>query len=523
MRHFILLSLTAAVALSGCAGLTANHEALDRAAATRNFDLAEAQERLQRQRDAATRAPLVEEVAGAFIGSKKVAASKNSTMPQALRRGQRVTMSFSDGRSDGLGNVVVPLSIFAQRIYMATGIPTRVKTDALTDGNGGPVEVIMRSDFQGSVADLFDQIQGKYRVYASYNEKEGVLEFYRTITRQFLVGSPPGETDASIISASGGNEGGFNASVSTTTKTAFKPSAGLIASVKTFTSKGVEPILNESTGTMTVTDTPDAIEAITAFLETENRLMTRQVVFDVKVVRYTDTNDGQSGLDWSLMYNQISALSGGKFALTSPASAVISGTGGLGITATPNSSGRTSRFDSSQLFIQALNVSGKVAIVRNTTLSTLNRRPAMQAFNKTFDYVNETTASATQAGVATGQKTKTENAGRVIFLTPAIVNDRQASVDLSIKESVLNPFKTNTIGSGQSQQTVQLLDKDTDVARETIIMSDGETHITAITTATTNANERSLDKNISGALGGLVQGQRSDEHYFLLVTMRFVQ
>jgi type IVB pilus formation R64 PilN family outer membrane protein len=519
MRRLFSLSLVA-LAISGCAGFSAQKETIERRSSLEKNDIASAQQTLDAERAASSHKSIVEDVNRPFVGNKQVVATKVTQMPVSLRPDSNLTMSFADGHPDGTGMVILGIQDFANHITLATGIPTRVKADSLAIDKDTPVTVTLRPDFHGSLTPVFNQLQARYRVHVSYDD--GVLSFYRTVTRTFLVGSPPGDTDMSVNTASGGNESGFSASVATNTKAVFRSAAGVVASVKHFLSPNVEPVLNEATGTMTITDTPEAIEAVAAFMKNENRLMVRQIRFDVKVIRYNNNNNGSSGVDWSALYTKIQALSGGTFQLSGPASGIGSGTGGIGITAVPGNN-QNGKFNGSDFFLQALNTQGDTDVLRNTSLATVNRKPVMQAFNNTFDYVNQTTASTTQAGVATGQQTKTENVGRVVFLTPAIISEQEALVDLSIKESIKNPFGTNTIGSGQSQQTVQLLNKDTDVIREQLVMHDGETRvIESVGEGDTDGKVLSLDKNVSALLGGLAQGDRTDTKYFILLTMTFL-
>lgn len=515
----VLSSISAAVLLTGCSGFSANREAADRLEAFKANEYQKAQAQLQSQGQ--KKQQVVEIMSRPYIGSQQISAPKTSQWPPALRREATVRMMFSENRVDpNTGMVVVPIADFANQIYRTTGIPVQVKPEALTDALGKPVYVSMNPTFSGSLADLFDQISARHRVFANY--RDGQLEFFRTATRSFSVAAALGTTDMTFDASTGGGEGSFKGAASTKTTNVFKSSDNLMKSVAQFLSKGVVPIYNDSTGSLTITDSPDVLEKVGVFLDRENKLMTRAMSFEVSVIRYSETNSAASGVNWQAIYNRIEALSGTALAIASPSVAINPNDGSFSITSVPGVDGK-SRFDGSAAILKALNETGNAMVVRRTTLATTNRRPVMQASNKQFDYVNETTASTTLAGVALGQKTKTENEGRTIMIVPSLVNDNSAMVDLSISESVKNPFDTNTIGSGASQQTVKLLDKDTDLIRQYIPLSNGETRvITGIGGRTSSGNEATLDRSLSAVFGGSVSGARRDEQYFLMVTMRFI-
>jgi len=109
------------------------------------------------------------------------------------------------------------------------------------------------------------------------------------------------------------------------------------------------------------------------------------------------------------------------------------------------------------------------------------------------------------------------------MLLPSVISETEASVDLSIRESVLNPFKSNSIGSGQTQQSVQLLDKDTELVRERIRLRNGETRVlTVVGNKSASSNEQTIDRNLSSIFGGSATGSKAESQYFLVLTMRFV-
>lgn len=524
MRRSIPLALTAIAAaaiLTGCAGFSANNESVRDLREIRANEAAKAEDRLAAQRYAAGVRDLVEDVVTPYTGSEQITPQKWSQWPLPLRPGAQLNLRFSDNVLDSNGNSNIPLADFAQKINLATGIPVRVKPDAVMDENGKPVSVMMPATFKGGVAPLFEQLTARYRVHAQF--ENGQLEFFRTTTRRYVIGSAAASVGGTMGIESGGGEGGFN--TTSNMKSVFQEidaPKSLIPGIKQWMSKGApEPTYNPATGSLTVTDTPEALDRIGEYIDSEKRLMNRGVIFDVDVIRFSNKTAGVSGVNLQVAYQRAKILSETTLNYTAPTKALDLASGLLGATLNGGPGGQN-RFAGSAALLAALNENGQATVVRHHVLETQNRVGVMHAANKTFDYVNEVSASSSLSGVASGQKTKTENVGRTLMLVPAITGDNEASVDISIRESVKNPFGTNTSGKGDSQTTVQLLDKDTEVARQRVGLRNGESRVLAsIGSRTNEGSDQSLDQHLSAMFGGNVSGNRSEDQYYLVVTMRF--
>jgi type IVB pilus formation R64 PilN family outer membrane protein len=506
--------------MAGCAGFDANTESQQRLETVRGVESAPLRLRMEAQRSAARPPSVVEDVERPFVGNNQIMAAKSVQWPAALRRQAKITMAFSDNRADSAGYMVVPINEFAHQIYLATGVPVRVKADAVSDANGKPVFVSMPAAYVGALPDLFDQLAGRHRVFAQYDN--GTLEFFRTTTRSFLLSAPMGSTGFDFEATSGAGDSGFSGKTSTVTKgEAMNSSKLLITAIEEMVTKGVKPIYNDGTGTLTITDSPHVLDNIATFLDRQNHLMRRQIVFDIDVIKYTQTNRGETGVDWSIVYQRVKEMSGAAIALTGPAAAINPGASAIGFITKPGTSG-DGRFNGSSILVKALNVDGSATVTQHFSGQTTNRTAIVRAFNKAFEYVNETTVATSQTGVAVGQKTKQDNEGRAIMILPSVSSETEAMVDISIRETTKNPFGRNTIGSGATQQTVLLLDKDTDLIRQRLYLRNGETRVVAgLTRTTSQGSHQSLDRNVSAIFGGTAMGNRSDDQYYLVVTMRF--
>ncbi|MDK2127198.1 hypothetical protein, partial [Parachitinimonas caeni] len=65
--------------------------------------------------------------------------------------------------------------------------------------------------------------------------------------------------------------------------------------------------ISQTTGTVSVTDTRDAVERIAEYIERENAALTRQVQVDVKVLSVQTSDNGDLGLDWTAVYQKLTS------------------------------------------------------------------------------------------------------------------------------------------------------------------------------------------------------------------------
>ncbi len=130
--------------------------------------------------------------------------------------------------------------------------------------------------------------------------------------------------------------------------------------------------ISPSSGTITVTDTSEVLFRVERFLDSENKSLTKQVLFNVKVLSVTINNADGLGLDWSLVYKSLSGNYG--FALknvTQVDSSAISATASVLSTAT----GSAAQFAGTSAVISALAQQGRVSTLRSPSVATLNMSP----------------------------------------------------------------------------------------------------------------------------------------------------
>lgn len=227
--------------------------------------------------------------------------------------------------------------------------------------------------------------------------------------------------------------------------------------------------LAPSTGTLTVTDRPDVLARVEAYLNKTNTEITRQVLFNVKVFEVTLTDTDQLGLNWSAVYKSLSGKWGFtlKNTVTGIANNAVSGS--VGIVDTANSA-----WAGSSAIIDALAEQGRVSNVRSPSVTTLNLQPAPIQIGNVKGYIpSSSTTTTPSVGSSTSLNAGTITSGFNMTLLPRVTGDNELLVMISINmtsKPTFQPFTSN--GS-----SVQIPDYDAKSLSPKVKLRSGETLI----------------------------------------------
>lgn len=453
-----VLSLVACGVLGGCAASQQTTD-LNRAANEQHAVLAGRHQAFaDRLTDRQARIA-AQDVAAPWVAGKPQPLARAVALPPALRENVPTTLMLAD-QAD--------LSTLAQRLGAATGIPVRVRPDALLPleqflprlaVNAGlsapaPVRLEVR-DGPLPLADLLDALAARFSVHWRY--VRNALEFYRTETRVFDVRALSLASAVDVrLGRSGSDSGEGFESTSNTTLSAKEHNALAVlrASIVPFlTRSGLVADAVDGASSLVVTDTPEALERVAYYLERENKALTRRVRLVFEEITIIARQSASGGLDWNALY----AAAGASARIALPG-AVPVGAGLLdaGVEGGP--------FGGSRAVVSALSTMGAIVRHRKVPVLTLNRRPVTHAIRTTFSYIDRVQSTAvpgTTAGGANGSlpavsiSQKEETVGSFLTLLPDIQADGQILLSVAYDNAVAQPLKTITFGERGNQVQVQ--------------------------------------------------------------------
>ncbi|KVT54395.1 PilN family type IVB pilus formation outer membrane protein [Burkholderia ubonensis] len=404
------------------------------------------------------------------------------------------------------------------------------------DGGGtsfAPVRIVYAG---GTLRGLLDAACARFGVFWKY--EQGTIRFFFTDTRTFQVNAIPGDSslNASVVSGatsdgtsggaqSGGAGGGGNGANSGSTGLTANNTAntavnsqlsvfnGLQSAIQSMLSRYGSSVSSPATGSISVTDTPDVLERVAAFMTQQNRSLSRQVLLNVTVLSVSLNAGDAYGIDWSLVYKTMSASFGisnpfTPVALTSPAD----------LSATVLSP--TSRFNGTKLLIRALSQQGTVRRKTSASVTTLNNQPVpVQVAKQTGYLASVSTTNTANVGSSTALTPGTVTTGFNMTLLPHVLDDGTVMLQFSTNISSLLQLKDVTSSEAKGATKIQTPDVDMRNFLQRVAMKSGETLVISGYEGTNDSlDERGVGTPKMIALGGGYEAQRTREVIVILIT-----
>lgn len=153
-------------------------------------------------------------------------------------------------------------------------------------------------------------------------------------------------------------------------------------------------IVSRAGSSVSVRTTPVRMERVREFMNSMNDALSRQVVLEIKVLKFTSRNSAVSGIDWSLIReNARGVLAFDGSTTSSLASTMFSG---APITFSGTRTG--GRSDGSQVLLQMLAEQGTVSVVTEPRVITQVNRVAELEMKQLTGYIARTEVTSNESG-----------------------------------------------------------------------------------------------------------------------------
>jgi type IVB pilus formation R64 PilN family outer membrane protein len=453
----------------------------------------------------------------------------------------------------------ISLSEITQRITSVCGVPVTISPDAtmaLGGVSGGKTEQISGSIpapdatgmvplaamggatktvvtgsgntlnglyWSGSLSGLLDTISSRLGI--SWRYEQGRIFFYYLETRSFAIAFMDSKADfnSKVVSgttSSAGNTGGgggnsiagdSNTSQSTTMEIKSSLYADLQASVKSMLTP-TSGRMFLSAGVMTVTDTPQVLDAIGKFIENRNKELNRQVVLNVEVLSVEKRSQDQLGIDWNAVFSSgsIGATLGSAF--TEAAASTM--TGGLSIV--------DGKLAGSKAFIKALSEQARVSVVTQQASTTTNMTPLPMQVADQEDYAAQVSTNSTaNVGTSTSITPATITTGFNMTLLPYIMPDAN-NLQLQFSISLSDSPTRRTFTSGDS--SVELLKTKLKTVNQRVNMKSGQTIVlSGFQQGSRKGSKQGVGSANFFGLGGGYNGENDNTLLVILITPTILQ
>ena len=510
--------------------------------------------------------PHVSRDGSSYIAWKPTPIQKQRHLPPVFQK--QVTMVFTD-RAD--------ITSIAERIALVTGVPVKLAPDvfnaslgtgsttpraaapaqnspttAVPGAPGAPVlpppppvaavpsggvqsaltsqGVATRSDmvldYTGSLAGLMNNVSARLGV--SWKYESDAIHVFRYETRTFVLKALAGTTSiknqvgaSSQSSSSGGTQGtqatqsqGLSAAtLDTNTLDLWESTRTALRAAMTTDRLS----MNQASGSITVTDTPEALDAVAKIIEHENRRLSRQVHVRVQVFSVTSNLGGEYGVKWDMVWqnlnNALSVKFGSPVTLVGAAASALSGT----VVPTP---GRSRPWDNTQLVVNALSSVGQVASLQNITATALNNQPVPFSFSTQTSYLASVASNQTaQVGTSTQLTPGQVTTGFALNLLPHILDNDRVLLQYGLSMSELERLTTVSSG-GSSIQTPEVTSRQ---FAQRSSLRNGETLMLTGLERNRSSTDRAGVLESIAPLGGSVRSANVKESIVILITPTLVE
>ncbi|WP_454690886.1 hypothetical protein [Achromobacter aloeverae] len=409
----------------------------------------------------------MQEVSKPWLAGKPRPLAREAKLPPALRRDVDTTLMFAGGAAD--------LSVLAQRIAHATGLPVRVRPEALLPqslflprlsqaANAMTAELPARAEPPRGpqpLARTLDMLAWRLGVFWRY--QDNAIEFFRTETRVFNIHAltPTAQSEARLGRTGQARGAGFdNASHTTLSVGEQDTLSALRQRLEPFlTRAGVLAAVPGAAASIIVTDTPEALDRVARFLDGENRALTRRIRLVFEEITIVMRDQARTGIDWSAVFTSARAA----ISATSPSAALAAGAADALAGSRLHAGVADGPYATSKALIGALSATGTVVRHSSVPVLTLNRRPVTHAVRTTFSYVDQVQGSSGDSGrrgqgammPAVSVSQKQETVGSFLTLVPDAQDDGSIQLSIAYDNTVAQPLKTLTFGRREHQIELQ--------------------------------------------------------------------
>ncbi|BEV15653.1 PilN family type IVB pilus formation outer membrane protein [Herbaspirillum sp. DW155] len=378
----------------------------------------------------------------------------------------------------------------------------------------------------GSLKGLLDTAAARFGV--SWKYVDGTIQFFHTESRNFQINAIPGDstftaTVTSGATSTGGVSGGGSSGGGSTTSSGSAVSAnnsqntgvasklsvysGIENAIKVMLSPYGKVLASPATGAITVVDTPDSLDKIAAYIDGENKALSRQIAINVTVLSVSLSHSDEYGINWSAVYNSLNRNFGisNSFTPASPGSGNFT----AGIVG-------SSKFSGTTAVINALSEQGKVRRQTTASVVTLNNQPVpVQVARQTSYLQSSQTSIVAQVGTTTTLIPGVVTAGFNMSILPHVLTNGTVMLQFSTDISTLRGIRQ--IESNGSR--IESPELDTRNFLQRVAMKSNETLIiSGFEQTDDNLDFKGVGTPRNFLLGGGVNGQNNKEIIVVLIT-----
>lgn len=295
---------------------------------------------------------------------------------------------------------------------------------------GGGQDTRVSLSYKGTAKGLLDAFTVAMKAHWRYDAPSHSVVIYRYETKTFRVAALPGSAASNTTVSVQGSSGG--GSTSATFQGQMSIWNGITNDIDNLKSKEGSVSISEATGILTVTDLPEAVERIGAYIDRINKGLQREVTVDVKIYKVAATDLDRRGLNLEGAFQSV----GLNASLNTPRGDVT-GLSSLTLSVPDSVLGGGQHLIGSKLLVDSLNRLGRTTTMIDTAVRTVNNQPAPIRSGRKVAYLKESTRSDSTYGTTVSLTPGEVDVGFNMQVLPS-VQDNGSDVLLQVSMTLSN-------------------------------------------------------------------------------------
>ena len=390
-----------------------------------------------------------------FQRNVEITMAGKSTLTEVL---SEITNASASSKSGILNFVISP------DVYDAgSGLAQIITSDGAGSGaapaasnNSNKQVFVYNFSYKGNISSALDVLTTKTDL--SWKWENGKVHIFKYETKTYNISALSGvlSNNANISSGSTSTGDGSGNTGDSKQNVEMKATISTWNEVSNFLRSMLSPnariSLMESTGLVSIRDTPANLAVVDRAIKDLNKILGKQIAINVAVYSVTMNKGDNYGMDWNAAWTNLSSGLNLTYSTLSdglPINAIAGGTGmGAGILKDNGSN----KVDISSM-LSALSKMGQASMMYNSSLYTLNGQPVPTLVARETTYLKEVKVSSNSDGGSTSTELTpgTVNSGIGLNITPKIQPNGSVLLQYSIDLSELEEIKEFSSGSSKIQ------------------------------------------------------------------------
>ena len=301
----------------------------------------------------------------------------------------------------------LPFYIVAEHVVQKHGLFVKYGPDVNINL---PVHLSFDGNSEGALEALSSatgmdyRISGKDLVWSKYQIERFDLSYVGG-NYNYLIGNSGGQSDQSdsTFKAVIGSNNDQYQNIKSSNINVFKE---VEITLKSLVNSAGDVIVSEATASVIVKTTPARMVLVQDYMDALSNTLSKQVLLELKVLKFRNQNSAQAGIDWRLVQNSANTTLSFAGAISNQGNALFNSA-----PVTLSALKTAGQHNSSQLLISALQEQGSVSVVTEPRMLTQVNRVAELRVAELQGYIEKTIVTTNEAGQTS------------VELVPGIVND----------------------------------------------------------------------------------------------------